>query len=117
MSAPASDGTETIILLGSPGGVDDDGFPLPGGQNEPVDGCTVQLNVTSDDVARDRDASSVSLRVFAPPGTVIDPDRMVRIRGQEYRITGVPFDWSSYRRPLFGRHRPRVEFIATRGEA
>lgn len=117
MPGPGGDGHETIWLLGSPGGVDDDGYPLPGGADREIPGCTVQLNVTSDDVARDRDGRLVSLRVFAPPGTVVDPDHWVRIRGEEFRVTGVPFDWSAYRRPALARHRPRVEFIATRGEA
>lgn len=117
MTGPVAEGSETVVLLGSPGGVDDDGYPIPGGEDRPVPGCTVQRNVTADDVDRDRDGRSVSLRVFAPAGTVIDPSRSVRIRGEEFRITGVPFDWSVGRRPLFGRHRPKVEFIATRGEA
>lgn len=116
MQGLGGDGSETITVIGSPGGVDDDGYPLPGSADRQVHGCTVQLNVTSDDVARDRDGRSVSLRVFAPPGTVIDPDRLVRIRGEEFRVTGVPFDWSTNRRPALGRHRPKVEFIATRGE-
>lgn len=117
MAGPGADGTETVVLLGEAGGVDDDGYPLPGTADTPIAGCTVQLNVTADDVARDRDGTTVSLRVFAPPGTVIDEDRDVMIRGQRYRIVGVPFDWSTGRRPMFGRHRPRVEFVATRGEA
>lgn len=116
MTGLGDDGIETITVLGSPGGVDDDGYPLPGGEDLDIPGCKVQLNVTSDDVARDRDGRSVSLRVLAPPGTVIDPDRQVRIRGQVFKVTGVPFDWSTNRRPALGRHRPKVEFIATRGE-
>lgn len=116
MPAAGTDGTETVVLLGTPGGVDDDGHPLPGTDDQPIGGCTVQLNVTSDDVDRDRDGTSLTLRVFAPPGTQVAKYRDVMIRGERFRIVGVPFDWSTNRRPLFARHRPRVEFLATRGE-
>ncbi|MGX1598590.1 hypothetical protein ACWIDS_16190 [Dietzia maris] len=110
------DGFESIVLLGGLGGVDDDGYPLPGTADKTVEGCTVQLNVTGDDVARDRDGTVTELRVFAPPGTVIDEKRLVEIRGKTWRVDGIAFDWSINRRALLARHRPRVEFVVKRGE-
>jgi len=112
----SGDEGETIVLLGSAGGVDDDGFPLPGTADTVVAGCTVQLNVTGDDVSRDRDGTVTKLRVLAPPGTVVDEGRPVKIRGQTWRIDGVVFDWSTHRRPVLARHRPPVEFVVKRGE-
>ena len=110
------EGGESIKILGSPGGFDDDGYPLPGGDDVTVHGCMVQRNVTADDVSRDRDGATEDLRVFAPAGTSIARERHVMIRGERYRIVGIPFDWSSGRRPVFAAHRPRVEFTVTRGE-
>lgn len=110
------DVAETVVLLGAAGGVDDDGYPRPGTADTVVPGCTVQLNVTGDDVSRDRDGTVTKLRVFAPPGTVVDEGQLVEVRGQTWRIDGVVFDWSTNRRPVLARHRPRVEFVVNRGE-
>lgn len=105
-----------VTLLGSAGGVDPDGYPLPGGEDVDVPGCIVQLASTDESVGVDRSAQVESLRVFAPAGTVVAHGRLVRIRGEVYRVAGIPFDWSAHRRPLFGGHRPRVEFTVERGE-
>lgn len=110
------EGSETVTILGAGGGVDDDGYPLPGTADVEVPGCIVQLASTDESRELDRTAQLESLRVFAPAGTVIESDRVVRIRGQVYRVVGIPFDWSITRRPVLGAHRPRVEFTVERGE-
>ena len=104
-----------MTIVGASGGVDDDGYPLPGTADVHVEGCTVQLGSTDESIALDRTAQLETLTVFAPAGTVIEVDRDVRIRGKVYRVVGIPFDWSVSRRPVLGSHRPLVEFVVTRG--
>lgn len=108
---------EAIVVIGSPGGVDDDGYPLPGGADVEIRGCRVQRAGSGDLTDEYRDGSLDRLRVFAPAGTVIASGRDVLIRGERYRVDGVVFDWSVGRRAVVARHSPGVEFTVKRGEA
>lgn len=57
------------------------------------------------------------LQVIAPAGTQVREGQHVQIRGDIYRVEFEPFDYSVGRRPVLGRHRPRVLFTVVRGEA
>ena len=57
------------------------------------------------------------LQVLAPAGSVVEEGQRVQIRGHVYRVEFTPFDYSVGRRPVVGRHRPRVMFTVVRGDA
>ena len=57
------------------------------------------------------------LQVLAPAGTVVEEGRHVEIRGHVYRVEFTPFDYSVGRRPALTRHRPKVLFTVSRGDA
>lgn len=110
--------SERVVILGEDV-KDSDGNITEGAGNRVIDGCVVdmagQSGIDGDDVV---DGNSDTLKVLAPPGTVVREGERVMIRGVEYTIAYIPFDYSVGRRPVLGRrHRPRTVFIAERREA
>ena len=95
--------------------VDDDGYAVGGGDPVTVN-CRVQPLVLDEDVGRDREGTYTELRVFAPAGTRVSASSEAMIRGEWFRVSEPPHDWSAYRRPVMRRHRPSVVFVAKRGE-
>lgn len=95
--------------------VDDDGYPVGGGDPVTVT-CRVQPLVLDEDVGRDRQGTYTELRVFAPAGTRVTSRSQVMIRGEWFDVADPPHDYSLYRRPAMRRHRPSVVFVAKRGE-
>lgn len=57
------------------------------------------------------------IQVLAPPGTKVEEGTVIRVRGEEYVVDFTPFDYSVGRRAVVRRHRPKVLFTASRGEA
>lgn len=109
-------GYETVTVQPRSGGVDAYGYPLPPGSPRHIEGCVVQPTVLSQDSGRDRTGQVLEYRVIAPAGTVIEDKDAVLIRGRRFTVTAEAFDYSTHRRPALSSHRPRVEFIAKRGE-
>lgn len=109
-------GHETVTIHPRRGGVDDYGYPLPVGTPLEVRGCIVQPTVMAQDSGRDRTGQVLEWRVIAPAGTVVEDKDTVMIRGRRFTVTAEAFDYSIHRRPALAAHRPRVEFIAKRGE-
>ena len=106
---------EEITILGSAGGVDDDGYPLPGVSDREVSVKTIQpigLEELSDD---DRQGVKDALRVWGSPGLKVSPGDHVSIRGLKYRVVKTAWDWSKNRRPANPRHRPGTVFDCVRG--
>lgn len=103
------------VTIRQPHAVDDDGNRVEGTESVTVT-CRVQPLVLDEDVGRDREGTFTELRVFAPGGTLVTAQSEVEIRGELFRVSEPPHDWSAYRRPALARHRPSVVFIAKRGE-
>ena len=95
--------------------VDDDGYPVGGGDPVTVNWRGQPLGL-DEDVGRDREGTYTELRVFAPAGTCVSASSEAMIRGEWFRVSEPPHDWSAYRRPVMRRHRPSVVFVAKRGE-
>lgn len=55
-----------------------------------------------------------SVQVIAPAGVRVSIDDVVVIRGERYKVTRLPWDYSVGRRPVNPRHRPRTVFFADR---
>ena len=106
---------EVIVLHGEAGGVDDDGYPIPGKADEEVVIKTVQplsLEEISED---DRQGVKDALRVWGHPGLVVAPGDHVTVRGLRYRVVKTVWDWSKNRRPANPRHKPGTVFDCVRG--
>lgn len=106
---------ELITILGAAGGVDDDGYPVPGTAAQEVSVKTVQpigLEELSDD---DRQGVKDALRVWGGPKLKVVPGDRVEIRGLTYRVVKTAWDWSKNRRPVNPRHRPGTVFDCVRG--
>lgn len=109
-------GYETVTITPRAGGVDEYGYPLPAPPAREVRGCIVQPTVLAQDSGRDRTGQVLEYRVIAPAGTVVEDKDTVMIRGRRFTATAEAHDYSIHRRPALAAHRPRVEFIAARGE-
>lgn len=87
-------------------------------EDRTIDGCTVfpagQSKINDLDI---EDGDVTTLSVLMPAGTSIAEGEWVSIRGVEYRVKHVPFDWSVGRRPVLSRHHPKVQITVERGEA
>lgn len=108
---------ETLTIKGSGGGVDDYGYPLPGGADREIVARRIQplnLEEMSDE---DRDGTVDALRVWCDPGSEVRQGDEVDIRGLVYKVVKTPWDWSRNRRPALSSHRPSLVFDARRGEA
>lgn len=106
---------ELITILGTAGGVDDDGYPIPGKADVEVAIKTVQplsLEEISED---DRQGVKDALRVWGNSGLKVSPGDRVEIRGLPYRVVKTAWDWSKNRRPANPRHRPGTVFDCVRG--
>lgn len=106
---------ETVIVKGGAGGVDDDGYPVPGVPDRAIKVKSVQplaLDEINDD---DRQGIKDALRVWAGPGADVGPGDRVEVRGLSYRVVTTAWDWSRHRRPVLSRHRPGVVFDCVRG--
>ena len=106
---------EVIVVHGEAGGVDDDGYPIPGKADKEVPVKNVQplsLEEISED---DRQGVKDALRVWGLPGLVVDPDDHVTVRGLKYRVVKTALDWSKNRRPANRRHKPGTVFDCVRG--
>lgn len=98
---------------------DPDGNLIAGVHERTIYDCVVdvagQTTINGDDVP---DGNTDTLRILAPGGTLIKEGERVIVRGDEYRVQFVPFDYSvGRRRPAVTRHRPRTLFIVERKEA
>lgn len=109
-------GLETVTVRPRRGGVDEYGYPLPAAPPLRVTGCIVQPTVLAQDSGRDRTGQVLEYRVIAPAGTTVEDKDVVTIRGRDFTVTAEAHDYSLYRRAVLSSHRPRVEFIAARGE-
>lgn len=107
--------SETIIVHGSAGGVDDDGYPVPGTPDREVIARDVQPLALEDMSDDDRQGVVDVLRVWLAPGQSISEGDDVTIRGLRYRVRKTPWDWGRNRRPVNPRHRPSVVFDCERG--
>ena len=106
---------EMIVVHGAAGGVDDDGYPIPGKADKEVPVKNVQplsLEEISED---DRQGVKDALRVWGLPGLVVAPDDHVTVRGLKYRVVKTAWDWSKNRRPANRRHKPGTVFDCVRG--
>lgn len=105
---------EMITVLGRSGGVDDDGYPLPGAEDRDVSVKSVQPLSFEEMSGIDRDGVVDALRVWALGSAQISEGDTVRIRGLDYRVEKTAWDWSKNRRPVLTRHRPSVVFDCVR---
>lgn len=106
---------ETIVVHGVAGGIDDDGYAIPGKADESYPVKSVQplsLEEISED---DRQGIKDALRVWGTPGLSVAPGDHVTVRGLKYRVVKTAWDWSKNRRPANPRHRPGVVFDCVRG--
>lgn len=103
---------ETITVLRADDGFDPDGNPITHPQGEPIHNCVVepagQASIDGRDIVA---GDTTTLRVLAPPGTVVEEGATVIFRGDEYVVKFAPFDYSIGRRPALARHRPRTLFL------
>lgn len=107
--------TEPVELI-EPRVFDADGLPVGGGRGGERVYVRVQPLVLDEDAGRDRSGTYSELRVFAPAGTRVVEGMKVLIRGDEYRVEEVAWDWSEFRRPVLFSHRPSVVFVVKRGD-
>lgn len=63
------------------------------------------------------DGDTTTLTIYAPGGTEAYEGEYCVIRGVEYVVRDVPFDYAYSRRPRHPRHRPRTLITVTREEA
>ncbi|BAF54883.1 hypothetical protein [Corynebacterium glutamicum] len=106
---------EVIVVHGAAGGVDDDGYPIPGKADESHSVKSVQplsLEEISED---DRQGVKDALRVWGNSGLKVSPGDHVTVRGFKYRVVKTAWDWSKNRRPANPRHRPGTVFDCVRG--
>lgn len=106
---------ETVIVMGGAGGVDDDGYPVPGEPDREIRVKSVQPLSLEEIAEDDRQGIKDALRVWAMSGAAVSPEDRVKIRGQTYRVVTTAWDWSKYRRPALSRHKPGVVFDCVRG--
>lgn len=107
--------TETIIVHGAAGGVDDDGYPIPGEADREIVVKNVQPLSLEELAAVDLDGVKDVLRVWAFPGADVKEGDDVTIRGLRYVVGKTAWDWSRNRRPVLRRHNPGVVFDCERG--
>ena len=98
---------------------DPDGRLIRGGLERVIDDCVVdtagQSTINGADVP---DGNTDTLRILAPAGSNIRVGERVKVRGVEYVVKFIPFDYShSRRRPAVAYHRPRTLIIVERKEA
>lgn len=67
--------------------------------------------------AVDVDGNSQKLMLLVPPQTPVQEGDVATVRGLDYRVVAIPFDWSVGRRPWNVRHKPGKRVIVDRGEA
>lgn len=106
---------EPVIFQQAPQ-FDIDGFPVGGSDKKLRVLCRVQELTLRQDIGRDKDGAVKEYRVYAPSDTDVDRQTEVTIRGEIYRVDEPPHDHAAFRRPMFGRHKPSVVFVAKRGE-
>ena len=107
---------EVIVVHVGAGGVDDDGYPVPGEPDREVMVKSVQPLSLSEMSDEDKQGTRDILRVWAPPGTAVSDGDEVTVRGERYQVHITAWDWSKHRRPVYRRHRPSVVFDCVRGE-
>lgn len=98
---------------------DPDGRLIRGGLERVIDDCVVdtagQSTINGDDVP---DGNTDTLRILAPAGSNIRVGERVKVRGVDYVVQYIPFDYSyARRRPAVAYHRPRTLIIVERKEA
>lgn len=108
--------TESIIVHGRGGHVDDDGYPVPGDPDREVVVKSVQPLSLTEMSDEDKQGTRDILRVWAPAGTSIADGDEVTVRGKRYQVRITVWDWSKHRRPFNRRHLPSVVFDCVRGE-
>lgn len=59
---------------------------------------------------------TTTLQVLAPGGADIEEGDVVQIRGKDYTVKHVPFDYNHGRRPALASHRPRTAIVVERKE-
>jgi len=108
--------SEAVIIHGAAGGVDDDGYPVPGLPDREVWVKSVQPLSLSEMSDEDKQGTKDILRVWAPAGTEVADGDEVTVRGKRYQVRITAWDWSKHRRPVYRRHFPSVVFDCVRGE-
>lgn len=106
---------ERIERAAAPGFYDDDGHWHPGGAGEPFFGDVSPLSQSEIDGA-DYDGDTTKLQVLAPAGTQVSEGEVLTIRGLDYVVVFVPFDWSVGRRPLASFHRTKLQIVVERSK-
>lgn len=106
---------EKIIVHGTAGGVDDDGYPLPGAADREVEAKNVQPLSLEEMSDSDKEGTVDVLRVWLHRGHSVAEGDDVTVRGLRYRVRTTAWDWGRNRRPVNPRHRPGVVFDCERG--
>lgn len=108
--------SESIIVLGHER-LDADGHLVYDQRPRRVDDCVVgpqgQAVIEGQGIFS---GDTTTLQVLPPGGTAIQEGEVVRIRGVDYTVKHVPFDYSHGRRPALASHRPRTVVIVERKE-
>lgn len=103
------------VMIRTGGYTDADGNYISGG-TVTLEGCDVSPAGEGRIDAVDIDGNTRKLQVLAPPGASVEEGDILVIRGLEYRVTALPFDWSIGRQPWNPRHRTKLQIICERGE-
>lgn len=107
--------TEKIIVHGKAGGVDDDGYPLPGTEDREATAKNIQPLSLEEMSDEDKQGVIDTLRVWLARGESVSEGDEVTVRGLRYRVRKTAWDWGRNRRPVLARHRPGVVFDCVRG--
>lgn len=106
---------EKVVVHGVAGGVDDDGYPLPGAADREVTARNIQPLSLEEMSDEDKQGVVDILRVWLLRGQSVDEGDDVTIRGLRYRVRTTAWDWGHNRRPALARHKPGVVFDCVRG--
>lgn len=107
--------SETIIIHGQAGEVDDFGYPTGGTPDRELVVREIQPLELTELSEVDQRGVKDALRVWCHPGAVgVQAGDDVTIRGLRYQVVTTPWDWSVGRRPRLARHKPGTVFDCVR---
>lgn len=89
---------ETVVRVRAGGSTEVDGYgnPVPGADVEtPLPGWAVADGSTAEFNQPGREAVSVDLVGYGPPGVDVKSSDRFRVRGELYNVEGEPFVWRS----------------------